>query len=149
MKKRTRGNPIPLIIEEHPDDYDGYPFITLIQYRDEHYLTIVDNADKKSIHAYVLDLCGPESVDENIIVSIVVDWWENRRDRFPVSFEFSRLGITSEVSKIHKSFNKEYVKRIIGPLSTFEMEKTSSVKRRKRKPIPPGMTVNKNVHPLY
>jgi len=139
---------MPLIVEEHPDDYEGYPFITLIQYRDEHYLAIIDNADDKAIHAYVLDYCGPEQVSENSIVDIAADWWEERRDRFPISFEFSRLGLTNEVSRIHKSFNIEYVKRIIGPLPKFEMSEVSSVKRRKRKAVPTGMEVHNNVHHL-
>jgi hypothetical protein len=149
MKKRTRGNPMPLIVEEHPEDYEGYPFITLIQYRDEHYLSIIDNADEKTIHAYVLDYCGPANVSENHLVDIAAEWWDNRKDRFPISFEFSRLGLTDQVSKIHRSFNIEYVKRIIGPLPKFEMSETSSVKRRKRKPVPEGMEVHDNVHILH
>lgn len=148
MKKRTRGNPIPLIVEEHPDNYDGYPFITLIQYRDEHYLTIIDNADDKAIHAFVLDFCGPEGVSEDQIVEIALHWWDERRSRFPLSFEFSRLGITAETSRIYKTFHIEFVKRVIGPLPKFEMGEVSSVKRRKRKPVPAGMEVHSNVHVL-
>lgn len=139
---------MPLIVEEHPDNYDGYPFITLIQYRDEHYLTIVDNADDKIIRAFVLDFCGPEHVSEDRLVDIAADWWDERRERFPVSFEFSRLGITEVTSRILKTFHIEYVKRVIGPLPKFEMSEVSSVKRRKRKPVPAGMEVHSNVHRL-
>jgi hypothetical protein len=148
MKKRTRGNPIPLIVEEHPDNYDGYPFITLIQYRDEHYLTIIDNADDKSISAFVLDFCAPEHVSEDRLVEIAASWWDERRERFPISFEFSRLGLTTETSRILKTFHIEYVKRVIGPLPKFEMSEVSSVKRRKRKPVPAGMEVHSNVRQL-
>lgn len=149
MKKRTRGNPMPLIIEDHPSDYNGYPFITLIHYRDEHYLTIVDNADDKTIRAYVLDFCGPESISEIEITDIAVFWWKNNRERFPLSFEFSRLGVTNLVSKIYKSFNVEYVKRVIGPVNRFDMSDAVSVRRRKRKAIPKGMEVHQNVHVLH
>lgn len=148
MKKRTRGNPMPLIIEEHPANYDGYPFITLIQYRDEHFLSIVDNADEKTINAFILDWCGPEGIDEDKFVRLVVDWWDNRRERFPISFEFSRLGITQETSRIHKTFNIEFVTRVIGPLPKFDMSDVTSVKRRKRKAVPKGMEVHSNVHIL-
>ena len=75
-KKRTRGNPIPLIREDHPDDYNGYPFITLIQYRKDNVLAIVDNADDKQIRALVLDLCGPEQVDEEQIIEVAAGWYD-------------------------------------------------------------------------
>jgi hypothetical protein len=148
MKKRTRGNPMPLIIEEHPANYDGYPFITLIQYRDEHFLSVVDNADDKTINAFILDWCGPEGIDEDTFVRLVSGWWENSRERFPISFEFSRLGITQSTSRIYKTFNIEFVTRVIGPLPKFDMSETSSVKRRKRKAVPEGMEVHSNVHQL-
>ena len=51
-KKRIRGNPLPLIIEPHPADYVGYPFITLIEYRDTHLLGIIDNATDKALKTW-------------------------------------------------------------------------------------------------
>lgn len=139
--KRSRGNPVPLIVENHPTDYDGYPFITLIQYRDDHVLTIVDNAEQKTIKAFVLDLCGPEGVDEQRLISTASQWYDHNSDRFPVSFEFSRRSMTEEVSPIYRTFNIEFVTRVIGPLPRFEMSEVKSVKRRKRKPVPQGMEV--------
>lgn len=140
-KKRARGNPVPLIVEDHPSDYEGYPFITLIQYRDEHVLTLIDNAEQKTIKAYVLDLCGPEGVDEQRIVDVASEWYHNNSDRFPISFEFSRRQMTEEVSPIYRTFNIEFVTRVIGPLPRFEMSEVQSVKRRKRKSVPEGMEV--------
>lgn len=140
-KKRTRGNPVPLIVEEYPENYDGYPFLTLIQYRKQHIVTIVDNADEKLIKAFILDLCGPEEVDEKRIVEIAADWYYSRRTRYPISFEFSRLGLSKEVGRIFRKFNIEFVTRVIGPLPKFEMSEVHSVKRRRRKPVPPGMEV--------
>lgn len=140
-KERTRGNPVPLIVEEYPENYDGYPFLTLIQYRKQHIVTIVDNADEKIIKAFILDLCGPEEVDEKRIVEIAADWYYNRRIRYPISFEFSRLGLSKEAGRIFRTFNIEFVTRVIGPLPKFEMSEVHSVKRRRRKPVPPGMEV--------
>ena len=142
MKKRTRGTPIPLIVENHPDNYDGYPFITLIQYRKEHFLTIVDNTTTKTIKSFVLDLCGPAAVNEEIVIAIAEQWWENK-DKYPVSFEFSKLGVTDSVSDIYRTFNIDYVTRVIGPLPKFEMQETTSIKRRRRKPVPQGVKINK------
>lgn len=141
-RKRVRGNPIPLIVEEHPDDYKGYPFITLIQYRDQHMLTIVDNANEKQIKSFVLDLCTPAHVNEEIIINAAVEWFHERRDRYPISFEFSRLGLANDTSRIYRSFNIEFVTRVIGPLPHFDMKEVHSVKRRRRKAVPPGMEVH-------
>jgi hypothetical protein len=142
-KKRTRGNAVPLIIEDHPADYNGYPFITLIQHRNEHVLTIVDNATDKMIRAFVLDLCGPAKVDENLIVKIASEWYYTRNQRYPLSFEFSKKGISEEVSKIHRTYNIEFVTRVIGPLPKFAMDEVQSVRRRRKKALPPGIEIHR------
>ncbi len=148
-KKRTRGNPYPLIIEPHPEDYDGIPFITLIQFRNsndtKHFLTIVDNADTSVIKSYVLDMCGPEAVDEEQVINVASYWYENSRDRYPVSFEFSRQGLAKSVERIYRTFSIEFVTRVIGPLPKFEMGEVKQVRRRRRKPVPAGMEVTRKV----
>ena len=148
-KKRTRGNPYPLIIEPHPADYDGIPFITLIQFRSsndtKHFLTVVDNADTSVIKSYVLDLCSPAGVDEERIINVASYWYDNNRERYPVSFEFSRQGLASEVEPIYRTFSIEFVTRVIGPLPKFEMGEVKQVRRRRRKPVPAGMEIQRKV----
>lgn len=148
IKKRTSKNPIPLIVEEHPDDYDGYPFITLVQYDNKHLLTIIDNASEKQIKAYILDLCGPESIDEEQLVAVASHWYDNHRDRFPISFQFSRLGISDSTGKIYRTFNIEYVTRVIGPLPKFDMTTAPKIRRRRRKAVPPGVEVSRKIIPI-
>lgn len=143
VKKKARANAVPLIVEDHPDDYDGYPFITLIQYRRSHVLAIVDNSDDQTIKSYVLDLCGPERVDEERVIEIAASWYKQHKTEYPLSVEFSRRGITPEVGRIYRSFNVEFVTRVIGPLPRFEMTETIRVKRRKRKAVPTGVEVIK------
>lgn len=146
-KKKARTNAVPLIVEEHPKEYVGYPFITLIQYtaghKRSHVLSIVDNSDDQSIKSYVLDLCGPERVDEQKIIDIAGSWYKNNRTNHPLSIEFSRKGFTSEAGRIYRTFNVEFVTRVIGPLPRFEMSETIKIKRRKRKPVPTGVEVVK------
>lgn len=132
----SRKPVIPLIIEPHPEDYSGYPFMTLIQYRKTPLLVIVDNATNEYINAFVLDACGPEGVDEQGVISAAVDWYNESSSLFPVSIEFSRRGITKDTSKIYKTLNIEFVSRVIGPVPLYEMSTIKSVKRRRRKPIP-------------
>jgi len=145
-KRSKRGNPIPLIVEPHPHDYVGYPFITLIEYRKEHTLTLIDNANDKVVKAYVLDMCGPANVDEELLISVAKYWYDNNGlYRYPVSFTLSQFGLAAEASKIYRTFNIEYITRVIGPLPKFEMKEIKSVKRRRRKPVPPGVEVKNKV----
>lgn len=142
-KIKTRGNSVPLIIENHPDDYIGYPFITLIRYRNQNILTIVDNANDKQISAFVLDLCGPSQLDEEVIINVAFEWFQDHKNQYPLSFDFSRLGLSNLTSKIYRTFNTEFITRVIGPLPKFEMKEIQSVKRRRRKAVPTSMHINK------
>jgi hypothetical protein len=135
----------PLVVESHPASYAGYPFITLIQYRNQHFLTIVDNADDECIKAFVLDMCGPEKVNEEVIIEVAAHWYKNNGTKYPISIEFSRLGLTTNLSKIYRTYNIEFVSRIIGPVPRFDMTNVKSVKRRRRKAISPGIKVIKNL----
>lgn len=145
QKKRSRENPIPLIVEDHPRGYNGYPFITLIQHRNQHVLSIVDNSDDKTINAYVLDLCGPENVNEVLVINTASVWFYTHKQKYPLSFEFSRLGMTGQVSKIYRTYNVEFITRVIGPLPRYDMSTVQSVRRRRRKAVPPGMEIHKKI----
>jgi len=147
-KRSKRGNQVPLIIEPHPSDYDGYPFITLIQHRNQHVLSIIDNASDKTIKAFVLDLCGPEKVNEELIIAVAAEWYIDGQGKYPISIEFSKRGLSHETSKILRSYNVDFVTRIIGPLPKFPMDEIRSVKRRRRKAVPAGMEVHKKIAQL-
>lgn len=136
--KRTS---VPLIIEPHPKDYSGFPFVTLIQYRKQPMLVIVDNADDEVIRAFVLDLCGPEHIDEELIIQAAAEWYNTNRGNYPISIEFSRQGLTFATTRIYRSLNVEFVSRIIGPVPKYPMNTVKSIKRRRRKPIGPNVEI--------
>lgn len=140
-RRNRKINHIPLIVEPHPDDYDGYPFITLIQYRDKHTLTVVDNATDKEIGAYVLDLCSPEGISEEFVITTIADWFDERATQIPLSIEFSRLGMSGVMSSIYKIYNIDFVTRVIGPLPKFPMTEVKSVRRRRKKAVPNGVEI--------
>jgi hypothetical protein len=141
-KKTSKQTSVPLIIEDHPPEYDGYPFITLIQHRTHHVLAVVDNASDKQIRGFILDLCGPEGVDETVIIKVAAEWYFSGKTRYPLSFEFSKKGLADEAAKIYRTYNTEFVTRVIGPLPKYEMSEIHSVKRRKRKMLPPGLEIH-------
>lgn len=132
----TVKNSHNLIIENYPDDYTGFPFITLIQYRKDLLLVVVDNVTTNTVQGYVLDLCKPEGVDENIILPIIQFWYENNRYKYPLSIEFSRAGVTHLSSKLYRTLNHEYITRYIGPIFQFPMNHIIHTKKRKKRNLP-------------
>ena len=131
-----------LIREDYPPNYSGYSFITLIQFNDEKFLSIVDRLTEKTINAYLLDLCGAKNVDESQILDVAYEWSESSRKNFPISFEFARLGLSDETSKLYRVFSVDFVERVIGPLPAVESFKTV-VKRKKRKKLPKTQVVSR------
>lgn len=142
MIKRRKVPVVPLVIEPHPQNYGGLPFLTLIQYRKQPMLVVVDNIDLYSIRAYVLDMCGPEEIDEELIIDVVSSWFDTNKSKYPVSIEFSRRGLTPISSKIYRVLNIEFVSRIIGPVPKFVMDTVKSVKRRRRRVLPPNIEIH-------
>jgi hypothetical protein len=131
----------PLVIEEHPSDYDGYEFITLVRYNDKTYLNIIDNVTKKYIYGYVIDLCGPEGFDEETLINVACEWFYANGDRYPISIEFSKRDMTELSQRILRVFTVDYVTRVIGPLPQFNMNGPTKVRKRKKKEVPKGVEV--------
>lgn len=121
-----------MIIEQHPEDYNGFSFITLIQLEDTHLLTIVDNFDKKVLKAYVLDYCEAANVDEFKIITVANEWWDSKKPPYPISIEFSKRGLTPETSKIYRTYPIETIIRVIGPVPSFEMDSVQKIRRKRR-----------------
>lgn len=132
--KKIKGNSeFPITVEDYPNDYNGYEFITLIKYNDEANLTIIDNLSKRHISAYCLDLCNPQNVSEIDIISVAKKWFAFNRENYPISVEFCKHGMEELTSKIVKAYSVDYISRIIGPVFYFEMNSPVKTRKRKRK----------------
>lgn len=119
-----------LIIEDFPDDYEGYRFIALIGYQENDLmLSIIDNIHGKSINAYILDLCAAENVNEELIVTIANEWFHENKNFYPLSIEFSKRGLTDQFSKIYKTFHMDYIYRLMGFVPAFNIINKSKTKR--------------------
>lgn len=140
-QKKKRKTTIPLIIEPHPVDYVGFPFVTLVQYRKVPMLVIVDNMTEDTMTTFVLDLCRPEDVDEEALFKAAANWYNTNKGAHPISIEFARVGLTQQTSKIYRALSVEFISRVIGPVSTYNTNVIKSVKRRRRKPLPVGVEV--------
>jgi len=124
----------PLIFE-NLQDQSNYLFLTLIVYKKVKYLTIVENVIDNEIQAYVLDNLTAEGIDQDWFLGIATKWFYSASDRYPLSFEFAKLGEGDVIKKTLKTFNINSTSRIIGKLFTFDTSSKPKIKRRKVIPI--------------
>jgi len=120
----------PIIFEELQDD-KNLLFLTLIEYKKVKYLTIVENIIDTEIQAYILDNLAAEGIDQDWFLSVATKWFYAASDRYPLSFEFAKLGNGDVVRKSLKTFNINSTSRIIGKLFTYDINSKPKIKRRK------------------
>jgi hypothetical protein len=125
----------PLIFEELQDQ-NNLLFLTLIEFKKVKYLTIIENVVDSEIQAYMLDNLVAEGIDQEWFLSVATRWFYASSSRYPLSFEFAKLGKGDVVRKILKTFNINSMSRVIGKLFTYPVNAKPKVKRRKVVPIP-------------
>lgn len=130
----------PLVMEEISDDRNSL-FLTLIEYKRVKYLTIIENVVDDEVQAYVLDNLDAENIDQEWFMTVARRWYYAASDRYPLSFEFAKLGKGDVVEKIRKTFNINSISRVIGRLFTFQVNVKPKIKRRKVIPISPGIEI--------
>lgn len=130
----------PLIFEEIQNELNCI-FLTLIEYKKVKYLTVVENVVDDEIQAYVLDTLQAEGVDPNWFMSVAIKWFYSASDRYPLSFEFAKLGMGEVVKRSIRTFNINATSRVIGKLFIYNINAKPKVKRRKVQPIAEGITI--------
>lgn len=131
LKIDTDG--VPLIIENHPKQYKGFPFITYIQFHNSNVLAIVDNVHQKQLQGYILDLCQPSEVDESVLIEAAIEWYSSSSHRLPFSVYMNQIGLGDSTAKVYRTYNIEFITRIVGPLFTYPITEVVVTRRKKRK----------------
>lgn len=124
----------PLVFEELSDN-SNYIFLTLIEYKDVKYMTIIENVVGQEIHAYVLDKVTAQGLDLKVFMDIALKWFYSNSEKYPLSFEFAKLGLSESTKPVLNVFNINAITRIIGKLFTYETKPTFKTKKRKLNPI--------------
>lgn len=126
----------PPLVFETLESPENFSYLTLIEYKKVKYLTVIENVVDEEIQAYVLDNLAAEGVDQEWFLSVATRWFYAASERYPLSFEFAKLGQGDVVRKVLKTFNINSTSRIIGKLFTYPMNAKPKVKRRKVNAIP-------------
>lgn len=132
---------IPNLIVEFASDSGSCFFLSVLEYRRQNYLVIIDNITSEEVGAYVLDVAQQEKLDLRQIMSIVTLWFYRSSHEHPLSVEFSRLGLTPALTRIYKTFELQHVTRLIGNDFRFDLEAPPKVRRRRVSLIPAGTEV--------
>lgn len=137
MKKK-----IPPLHIEHVKDNVNLYYLSLIEYKREKYLTVIDNIMPHEVSAFVLDFAEQEKINLVNFLSLVNNWFYKSAHLYPLSFELSKHGLTQYMSPLYRTFDKNFISRIVGRPFEFNMEPNTKVKRRKVTPIPPTVEIH-------
>jgi hypothetical protein len=132
---------VPSLIVEFASDSGNLYYLSVLEYRRENYLVVIDNISEEEIGAYVLDFAQQERLDVRQILSVVTQWFYRGSGQYPLSFEFSRLGITPMTNRIYKTFELAHVTRLIGNNFNYALESAPKVRRRRVNLIPAGTEI--------
>jgi hypothetical protein len=132
---------IPKLDVEFASDDGNLYFLSLLEYRRENYLTVIDNITSDEVSAYVLDFAQSEKIDVKALISVITLWFYKGSYEHPLSFEFSRLGLTPMTNRIYKTFELPHVTRIVGNDFRYDFETAPKIRRRRATSMPSGNEV--------
>jgi hypothetical protein len=126
---------IPPLQFEIVQDRSNLIYLSVIEYKLENYLTIIDNISDNEITAFVLDYAEQEGINIKEFLSIANLWYYKNSNKHPFSVEIAKHDLTHKIGKIIKTFDISFVSRVIGCPFFFNMA-TKKIKRRRVIPIP-------------
>lgn len=133
---------IPTLKIELLNDRCNLLYLSLVEYKMENYLCIVDNVCQTGkISVYVLDFAEQNGIPLNQLFSIVNEWFYSRSETCPLSVELASKGLTEAISPIYRTFETSSVSRIIGHAFSYNLSGRVKVKRRRVIPIPEGIEI--------
>lgn len=119
----------------------NFIYLSLLEYKRETYLCIIDNVTPSEIGAYVLDYAEQEEIPVTQFLSIATKWFYGKSEKHPLSVEVAKWGLTEKLSKIYRTFDATYVSRIVGQSFAYDNMQKNKVKRRRVVPVQEGVEI--------
>lgn len=132
---------IPELKIEQINERSNLHFMSLLEYKREIYLCIIDQITPTEIGAYVLDFAEQENVPVQEFLSVVTKWFYSKSDDHPLSVEVAKQGLTERCAPLYRTFDTTYVARIVGHAFNYDGMNKSKVRRRRVVPIPEGVAI--------
>lgn len=137
MSKRK----IPPLIIERISDNSNYGFLSVIEFRREEYLGIIDNITSTHVKAYTFEDIKPNSIAVNDFLTKIIRWYYAESFSKPLSVSLSKTGLTGITAPLYKSFDLNSVSRIVGNPFLYPQFNEVSIKKRKILPICEGIPI--------
>lgn len=122
---------IPKLFVEFASDSGSLFYLSVLEYRTQQFIGIVNNIDDNEVGMYVLDFAEPEKVDVRMLFSAITLWFYKSSASHPLSVEFSRLGLTPMADKIFRTFELAHVTRLVGNGFQYDVSAKPKVRRRR------------------
>ncbi len=132
---------IPELKIELVAGHGNYLFMSLIEYKRETYLCVIDNIKPSEIGAYVLDYAEQSNVDVKQFLQAVTQWFYGKSDNHPLSVELARYSLSGWAAPMYRTFDTTYVSRIIGRGFAYDAMEKTKVRRRRVVALPAGIEV--------
>lgn len=116
-------------------------YLSLLEYKRDVYLCVIDDITSSEIGAFVLDYAEQENININRFLSVVTHWFYSASDKHSLSIELSKQGLTESLTPIYRTFDTSYVTRIVGHAFSYPNSHNTKTKRRRVIPIPEGVTI--------
>lgn len=137
-KKRTRKNDPPtLIVEPHPEDYNGVPWVTLIQYVGKNHLLVVNTLENDYLWGYSIEAMPNDECE--VFYHLMDDYWYSRmygdftRKYVPPDQWINERGFSSIFGHRLAAYQTSNIIRVVGPVrEPEELSQRRRIKRRKR-----------------
>lgn len=122
------------------EDTGEASYVSLIEYKRENYICVIDTISPDEISAYVLDNAEAENIPVQHFLSIANIWFYGSSEKHPLSVELAAKGLTDVLSPIYKTFDTNFVSRIIGTAFEHGTVETK-IKRRRAIPVVEGTPI--------
>jgi len=137
-KKRTRKNDPPtIIVEPHPDDYTGVPWVTLIQYVGKNHLLVVNTLESDYLWGYSIE--GMRDAEVDVFYHLMEEYWYSKMyDGFTRTFIspdqwINERGFGSVFGQRIAAYNTSSIIRVVVPVrEPEELSERRRIRRRKR-----------------
>lgn len=131
---------IPPLQFEIVQERSNLLFLSVIEYKRENYLTIIDNISPYEITAFVLDYAEQEGINIKEFLSIANRWYYGSSHKHPFSVEIAKHNLTNRIGQIIKTFDVGFISRVVGCPFFYNMM-VKKVKRRRVVAIPEGVEI--------
>lgn len=138
MKKK-----IPPLALELKQDSSTLHYLSVLEYRRDTFLVVVDNITETEVTAFTLDFAEQEGIKVADFLTICTSWFYKSSNRYPLSFEIAKLGLTQQLAPLLKVYDTNNVSRIIGVPFQFNITPAKpKIKRRRVVPVQSTVEIN-------